>query len=193
MRTIRASLTVVLCVGVLAAATLPASADVIYEDIYYWAPDGQGGVQVFMNPTEPPLNAWVKIQETVYDDTHARAYLNVLVAIGAIHGDSLPAEAFDLYVYSITNLNYVPEPPAGETGHGVAGYQVALNPAVGLLGIWAPDYANVWWRGQAESLDVVWDIDADQDGYLGDGCAGGAFATCCDRSTCGDADAGRTA
>jgi len=171
MRTIRVSLTVVLCVGVLAAATTPASANVIYEDIYYWAPDGQGGIQVFLNPTEPPVDAYVKIQETVYDDAQARAYLDPLMLLGAIHGDNVSAiaEPFDLYVYSITNLNYTPELASGEPGNGVAGYEVAIAPGVALLGIWAPDRANVWWRGQTEGLDVVWDIDADHDGDLGDG------------------------
>jgi len=169
MGIIRASLTVVLCVGALAGAASPVAANVIYEDVFYWVPDGQGGVRVLMNPAEAPVDAYVKIQETVYDDTQARAHLDLLTTIGAIHGDGLPTEAFDLYVYSITNLNYIPDPPPGETGHGVAGYQVALTPSVALLGIWAPDYANVWWNRETEGLAVLWDIDDDHDGRLGDG------------------------
>ena len=162
----RLCLATLVCMGV----AVPALADVLYEDIFYWAPDGSGGIVVTMNPTEAPVDAYVKIQETVYDDTQGRAHLDLLMnTIGAVHGDTIPTEAFDLYVYAITNLSYNPTPPPGEIGHGVAGYGITLDAGLNVLGIWGPDYANCWWLGQPEDPDVVWDIDADHDGNLGDG------------------------
>lgn len=162
--------TAVICTAAVLVSAVPAIADVIYEDVFYWAPDGFGGIEVSVNPSAPPIDAYLKIQETVYDDAQGRSQLDLMMnLIHAVHGDSIPTQDFDLYVYSITNLNYNPTPPQGEIGHGVAGYALCLEAGVNVLGIWGPDYANVWWRTGTESLNIVWDIDADHDGLLGDG------------------------
>ncbi|MBN2582418.1 MAG: PEP-CTERM sorting domain-containing protein [Planctomycetes bacterium] len=118
-----------------------------------------------MNPASPPVNALVKIQETVYDYDQGVSHLLLLAMIGAINGDSIPTQPFDLYVYSITNLTYNPTPPVGETGHGVAGYAVAVAPAL-TLGVWSPNYANHPWTG---GYGVRWDINMDGDNLVGDG------------------------
>ena len=145
------------------------SADVIYEDVYYWAPGTGGGIDVYRNPSDPPLDAYVKIQETVYDDTQGRAHLDLLLnTIGAVHGNPIPVAAFDLYVYSITNLTYAPPPPSG-TGRGVAGYEVDVDALAMVLGQWSPNAANNAWTGGGDALGTFWDINADQDADLGDG------------------------
>ena len=165
----RVCVALVLCVVVLAFSATAALADIIYEDIYYWSPDGTGGVDVVMNPADPPLDAYIKIQETVYDAVQGLQHLSMMTMIQAVHGDAIPQSDFDLYVYSITNLNYMPDPPPNSMGHGVAGYGLAVPPGVNLLGVWAPDYANVWWNVATGSIEVDWNIDADGDGDLGDG------------------------
>ncbi|HOI54272.1 MAG TPA: PEP-CTERM sorting domain-containing protein [Phycisphaerae bacterium] len=142
-----------------------AAADVLYEDIFYWVPGKGDASVVVMNPSAPPVDALVKIQETVYDYAQGASHLAMLAMIGAINGDTVPTQPFDLYVYSITNLTYNPAPPQGEMGHGVAGYGVAIAPAL-TLGVWAPNYANHPWTGVQ---GVRWDINMDGDATVGDG------------------------
>ncbi len=73
------------CVSLLALSS-SANAGVIYEDITYWMPNGQ----TLINPTVPPINAWIKVQETVYDDAQGRSILQTLLGINAINGPAVP-------------------------------------------------------------------------------------------------------
>lgn len=164
-------------IGALAALILMTTvtsvqADILYEDIYYWVPSGQPanggeGAVTYRNPADAPLDAAIKIQETVYDYDQGAEYLSLLFNIAAIHGDAIPVQPFDLYVYSITNLNYDPA-PAG-TGNGVSGFEIILDPSVVHMGIWAPNSANDYWNGAFNANLADWDIDADQDTNFGDG------------------------
>jgi len=158
---------------VLLFCTQFASANVIYEDTFYWVPNGAGplSVDVVVNPVNPPENAWVKIQETVYDDTQARQILQGDLGI-VVHGSPIPVDPMDLYVYSITNLNYGNGPDLGG-GNGVSGYNIVNSFNVPTLGIWGPDAAANWWDTPALNLPYPanweWDIDANMSGDDGDG------------------------
>ncbi len=134
-----------------------ASASVIYEDNYYWLGDGT----VVMNPTDPPAHALLRIEETVYADDQGRALLGALTQIGAVHGDAIPTEAFDLYTYHITNMDLVL--PSGVTGFVVA------NVGVPVLGQWAPSRAFDGWTGINDPSMWMWGVDTDQDTDMGDG------------------------
>ncbi len=143
-----------------------ASANVLYEDITYWLPGGQ----TLINPAVPPTNAWIKVQQTVYDDVQGRSILQALLGINAINGPAVPAVPINLYSYSITNLNYGNGPFTG-VGAGVTGFNI-VDGLVAPLGIWGPNAANSRWEpsaGNSAPTDYEWDIDADGDGLNGDG------------------------
>ena len=143
-----------------------AGAAVIYEDITYWMPNGQ----TLINPATPPINAWIKVQETVYDDVQGRAILQTLLNINAINGSAIPGVPIDLYAYSITNMNYGNGPFSG-VGAGVAGFNI-IDGWVAALGTWGPNAANSRWEpnaGNSSPFDYEWDIDANGNGLNGDG------------------------
>ena len=155
--------------AVIVGLTATAAADVLYEDVYYWVDDGFGNIIVVKDPNDPPEDAYVKIQETVYNDTQGR---QVLADKGAyIHGSPIPQDPMHLYVYSITNLTYDNGPFAGG-GRGVSGFNIINGFNVMSLGQWGPDAANDWWdvpAGNTDPNDWEWDIDKDKDGFDGDG------------------------
>lgn len=141
-------------------------AGVLYEDITYWMPNGT----TLINPAVPPTDAWIKVQETVYDDVQGRSILNALIGINAINGPGVPAAPIELYAYSITNMNYGNGPFTG-AGAGITGFNI-IDGMVAPLGIWAPNAANSRWEpnaGNSSPFDYEWDIDADGDGLNGDG------------------------
>ncbi len=144
--------------GAVALATQVASASVIYEDNYYWLSDGT----VMMNPTSPPVAALIKVEETVYADDQGRALLAALSQMGAISGDAIPTEAFDLYTYHITNMDF-------RGPNGISGFGVTNPGAVPILGLWAPTRAWDAWSGAVDVLGAGWSVNADQDVDLGDG------------------------
>ncbi len=158
----------------LGVCTQLASANVLYEDVFYWVPNGQGAltVDVSVNPPQPPQNAWVKIQETVYDDPQGKQVLQGALQANAIHGSAIPAGAINLYVYSITNLTYGNGPVLGG-GNGVSGHNIVNQFNVATLGIWGPNAAASWWDTPAGNTPFPanweWDIDADMDTLDGDG------------------------
>ena len=166
-------------VAVLAALALTvcagyASADVLFEDTFYWVPNGVTplSVDVVVNPAEPPTEAWVKIQETVYNDPQGKALLATNLGAGAIHGSLIPADPINLYVYSITNLKYDNGPVVGG-GNGVSGFNIVNAAGVAQLGIWGSNAAVSWWDTPAGNTPIPgnweWDIDADMDTFDGDG------------------------
>jgi MYXO-CTERM domain-containing protein len=145
-----------------------AGATVLYEDISYWLPNGV----TLINPSTPPTNAYVKIQETVYDHVQGRQILDGQFQIGAINGPAVPAVPFELYCYSITNMNYG-NSPITPGGNGVSGFNIPNFAGVPQLGIWAPNAANTRWEPGAGNTPIPanweWDIDADADTSNGDG------------------------
>ena len=163
-------LTVLIAAACL-AVTSTAMASVLYEDTYYWVDNGAGGIDVVVNPQDPPVLAYVKIQETVYNDHQARQVLTDKWSF--IHGTAaIPAASMELYAYSITNLTYGNGPFLGG-GNGVSGYNIVNARNVPTLGIWGPNAANSWWNVPAGNTPFPanweWDIDADMDGFDGDG------------------------
>ncbi|MFO0838951.1 MAG: PEP-CTERM sorting domain-containing protein [Phycisphaerae bacterium] len=155
------------------AAVSAAAANILYEDVYFWTPQAPGGlaVNVVVNPPVPPLNAWVKIQETVYDDHQGRQVLQQGLGL-TFHGTPIPAVPFNLYVYSVTNLTYGNGPVQGG-GNGVSGFNIVNQQLVNTLGIWGPNAANSWWETPAGNVPFPnnweWDIDGNNDTFNGDG------------------------
>lgn len=157
------------------AASSVANAGVLYEDTFYWVPAGPPGslaVTVVVNPAVPPTDAWVKIQETVYDDPQGRQVLTNNLGGGLIHGPALPAAPMNLYVYSITNLTYGNGPVMGG-GNGVSGFNIVNSFNVPSLGLWGPTGAASWWDSPALNqpfpANFEWDVDANMNGFDGDG------------------------
>jgi hypothetical protein len=152
----------------LASISSVGSADILYEDVMYWMPDGT----TLIDPPVPPTNAYVKIQQTVYNDHQGRDVLTGQFAAGAIHGNggALPAFQMNLYAYAITNLTYGNGPFTG-TGSGVQGFVIPDN--AGISGImYGPTAANDFWEvgtGHIGPGYWEWDIDADDDRDNGDG------------------------
>ncbi len=150
-----------------------SAANVLYEDTFYWVPIQPGSTQVGVqvNPAVPPTTAWVKIQETVYDDPQGRFVLNQSLGSTA-HGSLIPSAPFELYVYSITNLTYG-NGPVLNGGNGVSGFNIVNFRNVQTLGIWGPNAAISWWETPAGNTPFPgnweWDIDANMDTLNGDG------------------------
>jgi hypothetical protein len=173
-KAMRCGLTLLAATILCAVVTNPATASIIHEDTFYWVANGTAGglgVDVFVNPPEPPVDAWVKIQETVFDDPQGKQILtdnlNTL-----IHGSPIPADPINLYIYSVTNLTYGNGPVIGG-GNGVSGFNIVNQFATLALGIWGPNAAASWWDTPAGNspfpANWEWDIDADMDGADGDG------------------------
>ena len=141
-------------------------AAILFEDVMYWRP---GGVTE-INPANPPLDALVKIQETVYDDAQGRALLTQQIANGVTHGNGGQvrlAGPFDLYAYSISNLTY--DNGASGVGNGVSGFHIP-NVANVPYTMYGPNAANDYWSEDTQpGTAYSWDINANQNGILGDG------------------------
>ena len=165
----QAAVVLLLLTAVITGLAATAAADVLYEDVYYWVDDGAGGITVFKDPIDPPEDAYVKIQETVFNDPQGR---QVLTDQGAyMHGSPIPQDPMHLYVYAITNLTYDNGPFLGG-GRGVSGFNIVNMYGVMSLGQWGPDAANDWWdvpAGNTGPNNWEWDIDKDKDGFDGDG------------------------
>lgn len=157
-------------VGALVATGVSSSvrAAVLYEDISYWLPGGS----TVINPVNPPTNAYVKIQETVYDDAQGRAILAQQLQFGLVNGNPIPAAPFELYGYSITNMSYDNGPFTG-VGAGVSGFNIPNTFNASVLGIWGPNAANSRWRpapgNQPFPANFEWDIDGNNNQSDGDG------------------------
>ncbi|MFQ6048328.1 MAG: hypothetical protein ACE5K7_03075, partial [Phycisphaerae bacterium] len=159
--------TLVAIVGLAATVNL-ASGAVLFEDNFYWMPDGS----TIINPVDPPQDAYVKIQETVYDDQQGRTIIQDQLNAGVIHGGPMPAWPIDLYCYAIANITYdngpltVPPPGAGVSGFNIPD-------VFGVGGVqWGPNAANDWWEvapGESGPGNWEWDIDKDADSNNGDG------------------------
>jgi hypothetical protein len=164
MRIARASWAIValLVLGLLGQTSRAA---ILFEDIMYWRP---GGITE-LNPSTPPLDAYVKIQETVYDDAQGRLVLGPQLAAGIIHGNGglIPVFPINVYVYSITNLNYGNGPTTG-SGAGIGGFKIP-NPAGVPFVIYAPSRANDNWHEHAAGPDFEWQIDKNANTLDGDG------------------------
>jgi len=139
---------------VLGVTVSGALGSILYEDVVYWMPDGSSQI----NPSNPPLDALVKVQETVYDDHQGKGILGELLGYGLVHGDPIPTFPMDLYVYSVTNLTY------GNGPSGISGFHVGSSVAGDT---YAPNAANSWWGTGPGDWD--WDIDANANGIAGDG------------------------
>ena len=146
-------------------ASSSARAAILFEDIMYWRP---GGVTE-LNPANPPLDAFVKIQETVYDDAQGRLVLGPQLAAGIIHGNGgvIPAFPINVYVYSITNLNYGNGPTTG-SGAGIGGFTIPNIGSVPFT-IYAPSAANDNWHEHATDPNFNWQIDKNNNQMDGDG------------------------
>ncbi|HSR87346.1 MAG TPA: PEP-CTERM sorting domain-containing protein [Pontiella sp.] len=158
---------VILAVASVVFAAGRASAGVIYEDIFYWMPDGT----TLINPTEGPTDAWVKIQETVYDDAQGKQLLSQQIQLGLIHGSAVPAGPINVYAYSISNLEYDNGPYTG-MGLGISGFNIVNAAGVPVLGQWGPNAANSWWEvgpNNSGPGNIEWDIDANMNSDDGDG------------------------
>ena len=160
-----------------AVAVQSAVAHVLYEDTFYWVPNGTAGgmgVDVFVNPAQPPPGAWVKIQETVYDDVQGRAVINNAVNVTqTAHGSPMPGPGpINVYVYSITNLTYG-NSPVTPGGNGVSGFNIVNQFLAPNLGMWGSNAANDWWDVSAGNQpfpqNFEWDIDRNNNGFDGDG------------------------
>jgi hypothetical protein len=158
---------VLLSLLILCISASVGDASVLYEDIFYWMPDGT----TLINPTEGPTDAWVKIQETVYDDAQGKQLLNQQLQLGLIHGSAIPAGPINVYAYSISNLEYDNGPFTG-TGLGISGFNIVNAAGVSVLGQWGPNAANDWWEvgpNNSGPGNIEWDIDANMNGDDGDG------------------------
>ncbi len=150
----------------LLGMTSSAHGEILFEDIFFWMPDGS----TIIDPEDPPLNAFVKIQETVFDDASGRAAIQEQIDLGIIHGGLLPVFPINLYAYAITNLNYGNGPIVGG-GSGITGFNIPDIFGVGGVQ-WGPNAANNWWEvapGHSGPGNFEWDIDADNDSDSGDG------------------------
>jgi len=159
----------VLVFGLLFLSANHAAATLLYEDVFYWMPDGSTQI----NPATGPVDAYVKIQETVYDDVQGRALLLEQIGYGLIHGSALPAGPIDVYAYSISNLQYGNGPlNDGGSGLGISGFNIVNAAGVSVLGQWGPNAANSWWGVAPNNSgpgNIEWDIDANNNGFDGDG------------------------
>ena len=158
---------VILAIGSLMFSAGWAGASVIYEDIFYWMPDGSTQI----NPAVGPTDAWVKIQETVYDDVQGKQLLNQQIQLGLIHGSAIPAGPINVYAYSVSNLQYDNGPFTG-TGLGISGFNIVNAVGVPVLGQWGPNAANDWWEvgpNNSGPGNIEWDIDANMNSDDGDG------------------------
>jgi hypothetical protein len=141
---------------------------VLYHDTFWWMADGS--VLTAEPPVDPANPVLVKIEEDVYDDHQGRGVLSNALGLGiappVAHGSPIPAPAFELYVYTITNLGYLP----GST-NGVGGFNIQNLFNVAMLGQWAPNAAASWWNPSSlfAGANFEWDIDADNDWKYGDG------------------------
>lgn len=184
-RTLRATLVmIVVALLVIVMATGPASAAVLYAETFLWwsngstyvVPEAPLGSPYWIGPPADPATdkLLVKIEENVNDDASGRQFLTA--GLGKVlHGSAIPNQQFDLYSYTITNIEY--GDPAG-TLSGISGFLVGNAGGVSTLGLWAPNAAMDWWAGAATPADWHWNVDADQDGALGDGVgilSGGGF------------------
>jgi len=151
--------------AIVLSLTSATPAAILFEDTMYWRP---GGVTV-LNPAVPPTDAYVKIQETVYDDAQGRQVLSQQLALNLIHGNggAIPATPLNLYGYSITNLTYG-NGPFTNSGLGVSGFDIP-NPANVPFVIYGPNFANDRWHEHAADPDFEWQIDANGDSIDGDG------------------------
>lgn len=165
MKTVTISLMAALVAAIMAG---PAAADVIFEDNFYWMPDGS----TMANPVTPPTDAWVKIEETVYNDPQGRAIIANGLANNLIHGGPLPTYDINLYTYHITNMMYDDGPTGGGVaGAGITGFNIPDDFSVGGVQ-WGPNAAANWWQvapGHTGPGNWEWDINADQDAFDGDG------------------------
>ena len=144
-----------------------AQAEILLQNTIYWTATG-----TVIDPAVPPSDAWVRIDETVYNDLQGRQVLADGLASGAIHGSSLPFEQLDLFVFSITNLRYG-NGPFTQAGAGIGSLEIQLPllPGPIPLGTWGPSAAADHW----DAIDAfqlgyyAWGIDANRDGARGDG------------------------
>jgi hypothetical protein len=157
-RAVAFTLIVLACASSLRAA-------VLFEDTMYWRP---GGVTL-LNPASPPVDAYVKIQETVYDDASSRTILSQQLSLGLMHGNGgvIPASPINLYAYSITNLNYGNGPFTNQ-GLGIGGFTIP-NPAGVPYVIYAPNFANDRWHEHQGDPNFNWQIDRNANLKDGDG------------------------
>jgi hypothetical protein len=162
---VRSTVRAIPAVSTFVLLTSVAQAAILFEDTMYWRP---GGITV-LNPAVPPTDAYVKIQETVYDDAQGRQVLSQQLALNLIHGNGgvIPAAPFDLYGYSITNLTYG-NGPFTNSGLGISGFEIP-NPANVPFVIYGPNMANDRWHEHAGDPDFEWQIDADGNLIDGDG------------------------
>ena len=148
------------------AAANRAAASVLFEDVFYWMPDGS----TLINPSVGPLDAYVKIQETVYDDAQGKFILGQNLGL-TIHGPAIPTDPINLYVYSISNIGYGNGPFTG-VGSGVSGFNIVNTFNVPLLGQWGPNGSASWWEVgpfNSGAGNIEWDIDGNNNGLDGDG------------------------
>ncbi len=144
----------------LLGITKSAHGLILFEDIFFWMPDGS----TLIDPAVPPLDAFVKLQETVYDDVQGRAVIQDQVNAGVVHGGPLPVFPIELYAYAITNLTYGNGPFVGG-GAGVTGFNIPDIFGVGGVQ-WGPNAANDWCEvapGRSGPGNVEWDIEADRE------------------------------
>ncbi len=167
-------ITAVLLGLVFGAAASSAQANVLYEDTFYWVPISPNSltVDVYVNPANPPEDAYIKIQETVYNDDQGKALLQNLLGLNLIHGTGIPAGPINLYVYSITNLTYDNGPVTGG-GNGVSGFNIVNQAGVPTLGLWGPNASASWWDTPALNTafpgNWEWDVDGNNNSADGDG------------------------
>jgi len=150
-----------LAAAFLASVTSTAMAGAYkYEDIIYWTPNGS-----FVNPNPAPLDAIVKIQQTVYDCPEAYLIVNDLTAAGALTppvyvNGGITDERFQIYVYSITNLHYDAYAPGQGLGNGLSGFNNVSGWVAGggRANVYAPTMANTAWTPQPGFAGPVeWD------------------------------------
>ena len=144
----------------------PARASVLYEDIFYWMPDGS----TVIDPPVPPTGALVKIQETVWDNVQGRQIISDNLGFGTIHGGAMLGGPINLYGYSISNLGYGNGPFTG-VGAGITGFNI-VDMFGGPRTMWGPNAAASWWHvapGNSGPGNFEWDIDANNNLNDGDG------------------------
>ncbi len=169
------TITTCLIAAVLAAIMAgPAAAAILFTANYYWMPDGSTLIDPASGSGQE--NAYVKIQETVFDNVAGRDAINTGVANDLIHGAGLPAYDINVYAYTISNLNYGNAGPGGTgNGMGVTGFNIpdwwGVNGILygpGGVGGGGPD----WWSSPAANSgpgNFEWDINKDKDAFDGDG------------------------
>lgn len=153
--------------GLVLPCGSPAHSEIRFQDEVYWTPTG-----TVVNPATPPDGAWLRIEETVYDDTQGRQVLADGFASDAIHGSSVPEGRFDLYVFSIGNLSYG-NGPFTHQGAGIGAFHVPipLLPGPIPMGVWGPTAAVDHWEtiNAFDTGSFGWVIDGNTDGVRGDG------------------------